>query len=168
MDKKYDFYDSYDDKSGKGVIIFGSCLLGLFFLIISFAVLIDDGNPFALIITLCYISIVFGYIYYQKKNSKLSDDFVPTTKSKEELMNDYAIQHNIKEKRQKEREEYIKKSQQYILNKTLENVPRCPTCNSTKVEKISTTKRWVSTGLFGLASSNIGKTMHCKNCGYKW
>lgn len=168
MDKKDDFYDSYDDKSGKGVIIFGSCLLGLFFLIISFAVLIDDGNPFALIITLCYISIVFGYIYYQKKNSKLSDDFVPTTKSKEELMNDYAIQHNIKEKRQKEREEYIKKSQQYILNKTLENVPRCPTCNSTKVEKISTTKRWVSTGLFGLASSNIGKTMQCKNCGYKW
>lgn len=168
MDKKDDFYDSYDDKSGKWVIIVGSCLLGLFFLIISFAVLIDDGNPFALIITLCYISIVFGYIYYQKKNSKLSDDFVPTTKSKEELMNDYAIQHNIKEKRQKEREEYIKKSQQYILNKTLENVPRCPTCNSTKVEKISTTKRWVSTGLFGLASSNIGKIMHCKNCGYKW
>ena len=86
----------------------------------------------------------------------------------EELMNDYAIQHNIKEKRQKEREEYIKKSQQYILNKTLENVPRCPTCNSTKVEKISATKRLVSTGLFGLASSNIGKTMYCKNCGYKW
>ena len=83
-------------------------------------------------------------------------------------MNDYAIQHNIKEKRQKEREEYIKKSQQYILNKTLENVPRCPTCNSTKVEKISATKRLVSTGLFGLASSNIGKTMYCKNCGYKW
>lgn len=48
------------------------------------------------------------------------------------------------------------------------NVPHCPTCNSTKVEKISTTKRLVSTGLFGLASSNIGKTMHCKNCGYKW
>ena len=166
--KNDDFYNNYDDKSGKGVLIVGGSILGLFFLIVSFATLIDEGNPFLLIITICYISIIVGYIYYQKKNSKLSDDFVPTTKSKEELMNDYAIQHNIKEKRQKEREEYIKKSQQYILNKTLENVPRCPTCNSTKVEKISTTKRWVSTGLFGLASSNIGKIMHCKNCGYKW
>lgn len=48
------------------------------------------------------------------------------------------------------------------------NKPKCPTCGSTNVQKISATKRWVSTGLFGLASSNIGKTMCCKNCGYKW
>ena len=32
----------------------------------------------------------------------------------------------------------------------------------------SGTKRWLSTGLFGLASSDVGKTMKCKNCGYKW
>lgn len=46
--------------------------------------------------------------------------------------------------------------------------PHCPTCNSTNVKTISTTKRM--TGLFfaGLASSNLGKTMECKNCGYKW
>ena len=168
MDKKDDFYDSYDDKSGKGVLIVAGCILGILFLIVSIVELIENKSPWLILITIIYITCISIYIYYKKKNSKLSDDFVPTTKSKEELMNDYAIQHNIKEKRQKEREEYIKKSQQYILNQTLENVPRCPTCNSTKVEKISTTKRWVSTGLFGLASSNIGKTMHCKNCGYKW
>lgn len=52
---------------------------------------------------------------------------------------------------------------QELLNK-----PKCPTCGSTNIQKISATKRWVSTGLFGLASSNIGKTMCCKNCGYKW
>ena len=47
-------------------------------------------------------------------------------------------------------------------------VPKCPTCGSTSIQKISTTRRLVTTGLFGLASSDIGKTMLCKNCGYKW
>ena len=46
--------------------------------------------------------------------------------------------------------------------------PHCPTCGSTDIQKISGTKRWFSTGLFGLASSDIGKSMCCKKCGYKW
>ncbi len=48
------------------------------------------------------------------------------------------------------------------------HLPTCPTCGSTNIQKISGTKRWLSTGLFGLASSDVGKTMKCKNCGYKW
>lgn len=48
------------------------------------------------------------------------------------------------------------------------HLPTCPTCGSTNVQKISGTKRWLTTGLFGLASSDVGKTMKCKNCGYKW
>lgn len=49
-----------------------------------------------------------------------------------------------------------------------DNRPKCPNCHSTNIQKISGTKRWFSTGLFGLASSDIGKSMCCKNCGYKW
>lgn len=48
------------------------------------------------------------------------------------------------------------------------NTPKCPTCGSTDIKKISATKRWVGTGLFGLASSNMGKTMQCNSCGYKF
>lgn len=48
------------------------------------------------------------------------------------------------------------------------NQPHCPTCGSTDIQKISGAKRWFSTGLFGLASSDIGKSMCCKKCGYKW
>ncbi len=48
------------------------------------------------------------------------------------------------------------------------NSPKCPTCGSTNVKKISGGKRWLGVGLFGLASSNIGKTYECKNCQYKW
>ena len=48
------------------------------------------------------------------------------------------------------------------------NVPKCPTCDSTEVSKITTTNRLFSIGLFGLASDKIGKQFECKNCGYKW
>ena len=48
------------------------------------------------------------------------------------------------------------------------NIPTCPTCGSTNVEKISTTKKTIGFVAVGVFSSNFGKTMHCKNCGYKW
>lgn len=48
------------------------------------------------------------------------------------------------------------------------NVPKCPICGSTNVEKISTAKKAFGFAMVGLFSSNLGKTMHCKNCGYKW
>ena len=40
----------------------------------------------------------------------------------------------------------------------------CPYCNSSNVTKISTVDRVVSTGLFGLASSKVGKQWHCNSC----
>lgn len=49
-----------------------------------------------------------------------------------------------------------------------QNTPKCPTCGSTNIKHISAGKRWLTTGLFGLASSNVGKTYECLNCKYKW
>lgn len=48
------------------------------------------------------------------------------------------------------------------------NVPRCPTCSSTSVEKISLGKKAFGGAMFGIFSSNVRNTFHCKNCGYKW
>lgn len=48
------------------------------------------------------------------------------------------------------------------------NTPRCPTCNSTNVQKISVAKKATGFALVGIFSSNFGKTMQCKNCGYKF
>lgn len=48
------------------------------------------------------------------------------------------------------------------------NSPKCPTCGSMNVEKISLSKKVVGGAMFGLFSSSVRKTMHCKNCGYKW
>lgn len=54
------------------------------------------------------------------------------------------------------------------VNTQQKNVPKCPTCGSTNVNKISTTKKAAGFLTFGVFSSNLGKTMECKNCGYKW
>lgn len=48
------------------------------------------------------------------------------------------------------------------------HLPKCPTCHSINVRKIGTLKKASSFAVMGIFSSNIGKTMECKNCGYKW
>ena len=54
------------------------------------------------------------------------------------------------------------------LEKVKQNQPKCPTCGSTNIQKISGTKRAASIIGFGILSSNIGKTYECLNCKYKW
>lgn len=51
---------------------------------------------------------------------------------------------------------------------TNQYIPKCPTCGSPDIEKISLSSKVVGGALLGLFSSNVRKTMHCKNCGYKW
>ena len=62
----------------------------------------------------------------------------------------------------------LKQQEQVQESRTEENKPRCPTCGSTNIEKISLGKKAVGGALFGIFSSNVRKSMHCKNCGYKW
>lgn len=77
------------------------------------------------------------------------------------------------ERKQKEERERIKRERnlEEIINsiKSQENIiPKCPNCGSRHITNIGTLNRAVSIGLFGLASSKIGKTKQCKSCGYKW
>lgn len=43
-------------------------------------------------------------------------------------------------------------------------VVTCPYCQSTDTKKISGVSRFMSTGIFGLASKKIGKQWHCNKC----
>ena len=45
---------------------------------------------------------------------------------------------------------------------------KCPVCGKETVRKITTKRKATSIGLFGIFSSNLGKTMECTSCGYKW
>lgn len=48
------------------------------------------------------------------------------------------------------------------------NSPKCPTCQSSNLHKISTTSKAVNTVAFGLLGTKRNKTFHCNNCGYEW
>ena len=48
------------------------------------------------------------------------------------------------------------------------NAPKCPHCNSTNIERITTVDRAVSIGMTGLASGKIGKQYKCKSCKHMW
>lgn len=49
-----------------------------------------------------------------------------------------------------------------------QNKPKCPTCNSTNLKKVSTASKAVNTAVFGLLGTKRFKQFHCNNCGYEW
>ena len=65
-------------------------------------------------------------------------------------------------------EQQISSKEQRIKSQPTQNVPHCPTCGSTNIEKISAGKKAMGFLAVGFLSSNVRKTYRCKNCGYKW
>ena len=49
-----------------------------------------------------------------------------------------------------------------------QNIPKCPTCGSTNVHKISGVKKALHGYAFGLFSKTARSQFECNNCGYKW
>lgn len=62
----------------------------------------------------------------------------------------------------------INDNQQIQRQQFLQNQPKCPTCGSTNIEKLSFTKKAISIGGLGILSNKIGKTYQCKNCKATW
>lgn len=68
----------------------------------------------------------------------------------------------------------------YLINQKLEeqkkrtteqpsqNIPHCPSCGSTNIEKISFTRKAIGFLAVGILSPNARSTFKCKSCGYKW
>lgn len=108
---------------------------------------------------------------YDKIVMTTDQEFCPnfvymTHEEQEKFLIDYlghGFEFEYEDKRRYHMEMHTKR-----VRKMFSDTPKCPTCQSTNLKKISGTKRWISTGLFGLASSNIGKTFECRSCGYKW
>lgn len=48
------------------------------------------------------------------------------------------------------------------------NLPKCPTCGSTNIQKIGAVERGASVLGLGILSKKIGKTYKCNNCKYTW
>ena len=50
----------------------------------------------------------------------------------------------------------------------LDNLPKCPTCGSTNLSRLSGVGMITMFGGFGVTDGNAGKTFQCNNCGYHW
>ena len=49
------------------------------------------------------------------------------------------------------------------------NIPKCPTCGSTNIKKISGLSKVGSVALWGVfAVGKVSKQWHCNNCGSEW
>lgn len=48
------------------------------------------------------------------------------------------------------------------------SAPKCPTCQSTNIQKISATSKVTNAALFGLFGNKRNKQFHCNSCGYEW
>lgn len=49
-----------------------------------------------------------------------------------------------------------------------DNTPKCPTCNSTNIKKISGLSKAGSVAMWGLLSRKVHKQWHCNQCGSEW
>lgn len=54
------------------------------------------------------------------------------------------------------------------IQPTINNTPKCPTCGSTNLSKVSTMSKAGSVFMWGLFSQKVKKTWHCNNCKYEW
>lgn len=48
------------------------------------------------------------------------------------------------------------------------NIPKCPTCDSPNIKKISGLSKASSVALWGIFSRKVHKQWHCNNCGSEW
>ena len=75
----------------------------------------------------------------------------------------------IKQKQEQEMNEFRRQTggASWVDDKVV-NKPKCPTCGSTNIEKISVSSKIVGAGLFGIFSKTARSQFKCNNCGYKW
>ncbi len=88
------------------------------------------------------------------------------------------LRENYKNKKWQEIEQQKEYEQSIKLNAALEhgekiieeqsNIPKCPTCGSSNIKRVSGTSKAVSVAMFGLLSQKVKKQFHCNNCGYEW
>lgn len=67
-----------------------------------------------------------------------------------------------------EHDEFATRQRQQRQTQERLNLPKCPTCSSTNIEKISSFDKAAGAVMFGLFSKTARSQFKCRNCGYKW
>lgn len=91
----------------------------------------------------------------------------------EKLTYDKAVKNFEEYKKSKVNEklyldDLLEQVSQVNITNHADNIPHCPTCQSTNIKKISGTSKVASVALWGIFSQKVKKTYHCNNYGYEW
>lgn len=99
---------------------------------------------------------------------ELKDQFIDEYIKSSPEFDQYLFEHRDEDMFNKRMSDKAKMAHGKAVLEEQSRVAKCPSCGSANVSKIGVVNRTVSTGLFGLASSKIGKTHKCNNCGTTW
>lgn len=149
------------------IIVVGPLLTLLFckiaeidaFILILYAALGLLATPIWLII--CFIDFYSKLQEYKKELNLYNTNRKEWEKQKEQKKADIETKY-----RARANADVYKKYNPPTPVKT--NTVKCPICESTDVEKITTMDRSVSIALVGMASGKIGKQYKCKKCKHMW
>lgn len=132
----------------------------------------DDRTP-------CYCDCC-NSVTYKVPTEFLISESVPIIKSdsKQQFIEKYIISSPEFDKYLFDHRDEILSKQSAEFNAKMEHgkaileeqsrTPKCPSCGSSNISKIGVVGRAVSFKLVGFASSKIGKTHKCNNCGTMW
>lgn len=85
----------------------------------------------------------------------------------QEIIDDVYQMNNLQNTKTKSIETIQKEFKENNINQN-QSIPKCPTCGSINIQKISTGERALSVIGLGLLSKKINKTWKCNNCGHTW
>lgn len=96
-----------------------------------------------------------------KDISKFDQDIVKKDQD-EATAYDSQIKAEIQEKLDEERRKAEEEAAKPVYT------PRCPTCHSPNIHKVSTTAKLVDAAVWGLLARKPRVQFHCDDCGYEW
>ena len=106
----------------------------------------------------------FKILLSKKMKQKLLEELVFTSPNFDQYYFDNAI--NIKGLR--DAEFNAKMAHGKAILEEQSRVPKCPSCGSVNIKRISTTSKVAGAAMFGLFSKTARSQFKCNNCGYKW
>ncbi len=101
-------------------------------------------------------------------NDELKDQFINDYIKSSPEFDQYLFEHREEDMFNKRISDRAKLAHGASILEEKRRVPKCPTCGSTNIRRMSGVERGASIAAFGIFSKKINKTFKCSNCGYTW
>lgn len=101
-------------------------------------------------------------------NNELKDQFINEYIKSSPEFDQYLFEHREEDMFNKRISDRAKLAHGASILEEKSRVPKCPTCGSTNIRKMSGVERGASIATLGIFSKKINKTFKCGNCGYTW